>query len=86
MQYETEPTPKCLHTIQGFLLNYYFLFWREKIFETFSVSFIFFFFSGTQISQLPLRLPWWTRMLVHPQSSGQRKNYLSGNFRFRHGT
>ena len=43
-------------------------------------------FSGTQISQLPLRLPWWTRMLVHPQSSGQRKNYLSGNFRFRHGT
>ena len=26
MQYETEPTPKCLQAIQGLLLNYYFLF------------------------------------------------------------
>ena len=83
MQYETEPTPKCVHTIQGLMLLF---FWREKVFKNISLSFIFFFFSGTQISQLPLRLPWWTRMLVHPQSSGQRKNYLSGNFRFRHGT
>lgn len=43
MQYETEPTPKCLHTIQGLLLNYYFLFWREKnIWNIFFILHIFF--------------------------------------------